>query len=275
MSKASFEVIPHLKKKTIYAMLQQGSRIDGRKLTEYRQIAIEAGIVERANGSALVKLGNTMVIAGIKAGIGAPFPDTPDAGALMVNVEFVPFASPTFEPGPPDENAIEVARVVDRGLRSTGAVNLEKLCIVPGKHVWVLWCDIYVLNHDGNLIDASALAALTALLNTKLPKVTVEGGEVKIDERTLEPLPVEHYPVTVTMAKIGDHIVVDPCLDEELVMDARLSIAVNEEGKVCAIQKGLGGYFTIEEVHKAIDMAVQVSNELRNKIFEAIKKVGT
>jgi exosome complex component RRP42 len=71
--------------------------------------------VKNAEGSAEVRLGKTLAIAGVKTSIGTPFADTPDMGVMIVNAEFLPIASPTFEPGPPDENAIELARVIDRG----------------------------------------------------------------------------------------------------------------------------------------------------------------
>ena len=47
--------------------------------------------------------------------------------------ELVPFASPMFESGPPREDAIELARVVDRGIRHSEIVDKKKLCITPGK----------------------------------------------------------------------------------------------------------------------------------------------
>ena len=161
-------VISKMKKKRITQLISEGKRLDGRGKLDYRDIRVEKGIIGTAEGSAMVCLGQTEVVVGIKIGLNAPYPDTPDEGILAVNAELVPLASPTFEPGPPDERAIELARVVDRGIRSSGAVDLKKLCIIPGRRVYILFLDIYVLNHDGNLIDASALAALAALSDAKL-----------------------------------------------------------------------------------------------------------
>ncbi len=267
------EIIPELKKRSILKLLEKNSRIDGRVPDEPRELEVIAGYIKNANGSAYVKLGDTIVVAGVKVEVGEPFPDTPDEGALMVNVEFVPMASPTFEPGPPDENAIEIARVVDRALRSANAVDLKSLCIKEGEYVWIIWCDIYVLNHDGNLMDASSIAALAALMNTKVPKATIdENGKVVVSETEFEPLKIQSKPVTVTVAKIGDKLVVDPVLDEELVMDARITFGVDEADRVTAIQKGIGGYFTEEEVFRAIDVAVKVAKYYRSKVEEAVKE---
>ena len=199
---------------------------------------------------------------GVKIEVGEPFPDTPNEGVLTVNAELVPLASPTFEPGPPDENSIELARVVDRGIRESKAIATDDLVIEPGKKVFVVFIDVYVLNHDGNLIDASALAALAALVNTKMFNYEVKEGEVKI-KPGYKPLPMRNYPVAVTFAKINDQLIVDPWLEEEQVMDARLTMAFEKDGKICAMQKGGYGTFTTQEILEASKIALQKAAELR------------
>ena len=258
-------VITKVKQKQIEQLIAKGKRLDGRELTEYREIKIEQGIIERAEGSAKVLLGKTEVVVGTKIEMGDPFSDTPNEGVLTVNAELVPLASPGFEPGPPDENSIELARIVDRGIRESKAIDLGKLCIEPGKKVFVVFVDVYVLNHDGNLIDASTLAAMAALLNTKMAKYEVEDGEVKI-KPGYEPLPIKKRPITVTCAKIGDKLVVDPWLEEEQVMDARISIAFDDDGNICAIQKGVRGYFEPKQVFEAAKISKEKVEEMRKKL---------
>jgi exosome complex component RRP42 len=261
-------IVARVKKKRITELLTNGKREDGRELNEYRQIQVESGVIERAEGSARVRLGKTEVIVGVKIDTGTPFPDVPDKGVLTVNTELVPLASPDFEPGPPGEDAVELARVVDRGIRESKAIDLEKLCVEPGKNVFVVFIDIYVLNHDGNLIDASALAALAALLNTKMFKYEVEEGKIA-KKPGYTPLPVINYPIAVTFVKIGDKIVMDTGLDEEEVMDARLTMSFDKDGTVCAIQKGGGsGYFTKEEILEASKIAQKKTEELRKLVVK-------
>jgi exosome complex component RRP42 len=125
-------VVTRLKQKQIAQLIEKGERLDGRELTEYREIKLEQGIIERAEGSARVRLGKTEVVVGTKIEMGEPFADTPNEGVLTVNAELVPLASPSFEPGPPDETSIELARIVDRGIRESKMIDTEKLCIVPG-----------------------------------------------------------------------------------------------------------------------------------------------
>ena len=260
-------IVVRVKQKRIAELVSSGKRLDGRGLTDYREIQVEVGVIERAEGSARVRLGKTEVMAGIKIETGQPFPDVPNQGVLTVNAELVPLASPTFEPGPPNENAVELARVVDRGIRESKAIELEKLCVEPGKNVFIVFIDVYVLNHDGNLIDASALAALAALLNTKMFNYELEGGEIKI-KPGYTPLPIRNYPIAVTFAKINDKLIVDPWLEEEQVMDARLTMTLDKDGKICAIQKGGYGYFTTQQILEAAKIAREKTEELRKVVVK-------
>jgi len=127
----------------ILDILNNGKRLDKRGLLDYRKIEIESGISPKsADGSARVKIGDTEVVAGVKLEIGEPFPDTPDEGSLMVNVELLPLASPEFESGPPNIDAIELSRVIDRGIRESGSIDVEKLCIEPGKKIWMVFIEV-------------------------------------------------------------------------------------------------------------------------------------
>jgi exosome complex component RRP42 len=262
-------IVVNVKKKRITEIIASGKRTDGRGLTDYREIQIESGVIERAEGSARVRLGKTEVIVGVKIGTGSPFPDTPDTGVLTVNAELVPLASPAFEPGPPGEEAVELARVVDRGIRESKAIDLETLCVESGKLVFVVFVDVYILNHDGNLIDASTMATLAALVNTKMFKYTVEEGKI-IKKPGYNPLPMKNYPISVTFAKIGNTIILDTGLDEEQVMDARLTMTFDKDGHICAIQKGGGsGYFTKEEILDAAKIALEKTAELRKIVVKS------
>jgi exosome complex component RRP42 len=258
-------LVTRVRLEQIAKLIEKAKRLDGRGLGDYREIKIEQGLIEKAEGSARVLLGKTEVLVGVKVETGTPFPDTPNDGVMTVNAELVPLASPTFEPGPPDENSIELARIVDRGIRESEAIDTEKLCIEPGKKVFVVFVDVYVLNHDGNLIDASALAAVSALMNTKMPNYEVKDGEVVI-KQGYTPLPLKSHPVTVTLGKINGKLIVDPWLEEEQVMDSRLTMAFNEDGNICATQKGGAGYFTQQQISEGMKLAKEKAAELRKQL---------
>lgn len=262
------KVISKLTREHIAAFITKGERPDGRKIDEVRQVTAQLNPVEKAEGSARVSLGSTLVLAGVKADIGSPFPDTPDQGVLTVNAEFLPLASPNFDPGPPNENSVELSRVVDRSIRESKAIDVEKLCLIPGKKVWVVWVDVYILDHDGNLIDAATMASLLALLTTKIPKTKVKADEVeKLEDRIS--LPMKDKPISITFAKIGNTMVPDPGLEEEQAMEARLTVTFTEKGQVCAMQKGEGGTLSIEEIKDAVSRASKLSKDLRERLMEA------
>lgn len=286
--------VPSVKKRQIMELAESGKRIDGRSLMDYRQLDVQVGVVEKAEGSAAVHLGGTYVIAGVKIQPEKPFPDTPNDGVMTVNSEFVSMASPEFEPGPPDIKSIELARVVDRGLRESKLIDTKKMCIHAGKLVWTTFIDLFILDHCGNLIDAAAYAALSALLNAKMPdlgskevqrevsnilieeltpqegwkesKLTVAEHRTVCPERKKNPVPIRAIPITVTMAKIGDKFFVDPSKDEEEVMDCRLTVTFTDEGNICAMQKGEPGPLTPEEAGRAVEIARTKYNEIRDRL---------
>ncbi len=252
-----YEMISSVKRDYIVDLVKQGKRVDGRSLDQLRDMEVEIGIIKTANGSAKVKLGKTQVLVGAKLGRAVPFPDKPESGVLMVNTELCPQASPTFEVGPPRIGSIELSRVVDRGIRESGAIDLDKLGIKSGEEVWAVFIDIDVLDHDGGLFDAAASAALAALLNIKPP----------VDEAwTLPEFPLTKQPVAITIAKIDEKLLVDPSLDEERVMDARLTITTSKDGSICALQKGGVGYFMKEDLEQAYDLASAKASELRTRL---------
>ncbi|MFT4304047.1 MAG: exosome complex protein Rrp42 [Candidatus Woesearchaeota archaeon] len=248
--------------------IKQGIRADGRKPDEYRDITIETGVVATAEGSAKVTIGDTVVIAGVKMAIETPYPDTPDQGNFMVNVELLPMSNPEFESGPPSIDSIELARVTDRGIRESKAVDIKKLCIEEGKHAWGIIVDICPINASGNLFDACSIAALAALKNAKLPKLEKVDDRLIINykEKTDESLPLEKLPIGITICKIGDTLLVDPTSEEEKAIDTRLSIASIDNGELCALQKGGDGPLTIEEIEAMLDLGLRTAAEIRKKL---------
>ncbi|NHK32466.1 MAG: exosome complex protein Rrp42 [Asgard group archaeon] len=263
-------LISVVEREHILSLLDHGKRNDGRKFDEFRKITIVPDFIPKAEGSAVAKIGRTKVIAGIKLQLGEPFPDTPESGVVTTTVERIPIASPDFESGPPREDAIELARVTDRAIREAQAVNQEELVVIPGKKVWVLFIDIYVLDYDGNLFDACVLAAVSALMKTQIPETRIiknDQGEEEVELlETTKPLKLDHIPISCTFSKIGKNLIVDPSLKEEGIQDARVTFAFTENDKICATQKGGSGSFTLDEVKKCIDIASERTKEIRSKL---------
>jgi exosome complex component RRP42 len=244
--------------------LDKGLRYDGRKFNEYRDIVVKSGAVNTAEGSAEVWFGDTHIIAGVKTELGTPYPDSPDEGSIMIGAEFTPMANPDFEPGPPSIESIELARVVDRGIRESHAIDFKKLCITPGELAWIVIVDICIINDGGNLQDAAALAAITAFKDAKFP--TRDGRSIDYKHLTEESIPVSKDPVEVTVHKIGPHLIVDPTSEEEKATDARLTVAIMDDGNLCALQKGGDSPLMYEDIKAMVEIAAGLAPALRGKI---------
>lgn len=256
--------INKVKGEYVREILGKGVREGNRDMMDYRNMVIKHGVLPNAEGSAQVELGDTKVLAGIKLGVGTPMPDKPQEGNLMTMAELLPLASADYETGPPSPDSIELARVVDRGIRAAGCIDLPSLYIEEEK-VWSLFIDLYILNYDGNLFDASTIAAMTALNNTKMPKYE---DEQTIRSGNLAKLKINNQVTSCTFAKIGNKIILDPNSGEEAVMDGRVTIA-NDENVIRAMQKGMHGSFTQKELEELVETTFEKSKELRGVILNS------
>ena len=255
----------NLTKHRIREYLLNGKRFDNRKFDEFREIKIETGVSKKAEGSARVKIGKTDVIVGIKMDVGTPYPDSRDSGNISVTAELIPLSSERFESGPPSIEAIELARVVDRGIRESKFIDLKKLCIKEGEKVWTVSIDIYILNHDGNLIDAASMAAVAALKDAKMPKYDEEKEKVLFGQWTDKKIPLsKENLVECTVHKIGDKLLVDPTIEEEDASDVRVTIAMSD-GTINAMQKGNSQELNIEEFFEILDLAEKTIKKLNSK----------
>jgi exosome complex component RRP42 len=254
----------NLQKNHMLSLLEKGYRFDSRKFDEFREISVEAGFIDNAEGSARVKIGNTEVIAGVKMSVEKPYPDTPNKGGIVVNVELLPLSHLNYEPGPPQIKAIELARVVDRGIRESNAIDFESLCVEEGEKVWTLFIDLCSINDDGNLNDAFSLAALAAIKNAKFPEYV--DGKIDYKKKTANSVKMNWEPIEVTVFKIGKYLIVDPTLEEELMVDARLTVAGLADNTICALQKGGDVAISIDEIEQMTELALKNIAILRKKV---------
>ncbi|KAL9673634.1 hypothetical protein QQ045_029895 [Rhodiola kirilowii] len=267
-------------KNFIESALVSDLRVDGRRPFDYRKLSIRFG---REDGSSEVQLGETHVMGFVTGQLAAPYKDRPNEGTLAIFTEFSPMADPSFEAGRPGENAVELGRIIDRGLRESRAVDTESLCILSGKIVWSIRVDLHILDNGGNLVDAANIAALAALLTFRRPECTLsgdDGQEVIVhpaEEKEPLPLIVHHLPVAVTFAFFSNDnvVVIDPTHKEEAVMKGRLTATLNTNGDVCAIQKGGG----IGVMHGVILQCLRIASvkaaDMTSKIKTAVELYNT
>jgi exosome complex component RRP42 len=263
--------VPEITGKRIKKYLAEGKRFDGRKPEQFRDLDIQTGVSKNAEGSAKVKLGKTEVLVGVKMNVGTPYPDSPDKGNLMVTAELLPLSSSRFELGPPKFPAIELARVLDRAVRESKFIDVEKLVIKSGEAVWTVFIDVYSINDDGNLLDAAGLGIIAALKTAKIPKYDAKEEKVLHGELSSTSLPLsKNMPLSITVHKIGEGLVIDPNREEEDVSETRVTIGISN-GVISSMQKGEEKELSVDEFNKVLDISEVAWKDLFKKFEKLIK----
>lgn len=186
------------------------TRANGRSPSEFRPPHINNGSLTHAEGSAVVRVGDTTVVCGVRGeillasdatGYRVDRPSTTrnfsnneakDLDLLVPNIELATGCSPAFLPGqPPSALAQSLSTRLYSLLHSSNLVNSDDLKIwyqppdMSGsgedgmeddvaepevKAFWTLYIDILVISLDGNPFDAAWAAILSALRDVRLPK---------------------------------------------------------------------------------------------------------
>ena len=166
---------------------------------------------------------------------------------------------------PPSAESIELGRVVDRGIRESGCIDVDELCIIPGERAWQVILDLFAVSDDGNLFDAFALAGIAALRTAVVPAERFEVGEDY-------PLPVSKTPIMCSYHKVGGRYVLDADKREETGGDERIHITLGDDGHVHSLQKGLKGIFSAAEFDEIMEHALTRCAELRELVDNATKE---
>jgi len=177
----------------------------------------------------------------------------------MCSAEVRPLAGRKYEPGPPSAESIELGRVVDRGIRESGCIDVDSLCIIPGEKAWQVILDLFAVSDDGNLFDAFAIAGIVALKQAIIPGERFGVGE---DSK----LEVNGTPLMCSYHKVGGRFVYDATFREELGGDERIHITLGDNGNVHSLQKGLKGIFTTSEFEEIMGHALDRTKEIREII---------
>ena len=254
-------LVPQLLRDHAARLAAEDARLDGRGRWDRRSVQLVTDCLPNAEGSAKVTWGETTVYAGVKFEQRQPYPDRPDEGGLMTSAELRPIAGVQYEPGPPSPESIELGRIIDRGIRESGCIDVKALCVLPGEKAWFVNLDIHIIGDRGNMFDAGGLAAIAALHSTTVPASRFDLGE---DRR----LPVSKMPVMCTFTRVGGRLVYDADHQEELAGNERLSITVGEDGHLHSLQKGLKGVFSWNEFNEMFEVAQQRASELRDLIAD-------
>lgn len=225
--------------------LAENVRPDARDPAAFRDIGVNVGSISTAQGSALVRLGSTTIVCGVKAEIAEPDLERPNEGFLVPNLDLPAMCSPKFKPGPPSEEAQVLSERLNEVLLASDVLSLSTLCIHPAKSAWVLYVDAICINYDGNAFDAALVAMVAALKNTQLPKPTYdpETGLTTCSRELKEPLQIHCLPVSMSFGIFDStHTLADPTAFEEPLLDTTIIIVLDStSGDLISVsQVGLG-----------------------------------
>ena len=253
--------------------IQEDQRTDGRRRHDYRPMEVETGLVTHAAGSARLRLANTDILVAVKAEIGEPLPERPDAGRLQFSVDCSANATPEFEGRGGETLAGSIASCLGRAYASPSTVELRQLAIVPAQQCWILYVDILILECGGNLYDAVSCAVKAALFNTRVPELEVsraDSGRVDVeladDPFKVLRLDVENAPCLVTLLLVDAECIVDPSQEEEACSKASLVTAVTSAGQVTAVTKAGRGSLHPATVTQALKMAAELGAVLNRTL---------
>lgn len=274
--------------------LKQNVRLDGRKLKQMRDVKID--ILPGEWGHVEVSLGQTKVACKVSAEIVAPYEDRPLDGIFQINTEISPMCSPFFEAsggsgttGSQANEELLISRLVEKAVRRSNALDIESLCITAGAKCWAVRADLQFLNYDGNLIDASCIAVMTALLHYRKADVEVAGEEVIVyDTKQRDPVPLSvlHIPICITFNFYnpnGDEenvkgelnnelILVDTSLIEERLSLGTMTITLNKNQEVCQVLKSGGLNIDAKQIMECCFEASQLVEKITEQIKSKLKE---
>jgi exosome complex RNA-binding protein Rrp42 (RNase PH superfamily) len=197
---------------------RESTREDGRLLSQCRTTGIRRGILRKQVGSAVVQLGTTRVMAAVALQVGAQPVGRPQGDIQVTGT--LPEMVQSF---------------LQRVLYET--FSLEQLTIANNM-AFLLTVSVEILENGGNIRDASFLACVAALSDTKLPGVVLQEEKIWLDEEQEQrPLVQNILPIPLTLGVWQSHVIVDPTLQEELAVDALYTVVVNaRDGSIVSMQ---------------------------------------
>uniref|UniRef100_A0A0E0BIC8 Ribosomal RNA-processing protein 43 n=1 Tax=Oryza glumipatula TaxID=40148 RepID=A0A0E0BIC8_9ORYZ len=264
--------------------LRESVRPDARRPAEARPTTVALAAVSSAHGSALVRLGDTAMLASIKLEVMSPSGEAPDEGSIAVEFHMPPICSPLVRPGRPAEVAPVISKNLEDILMSSGMLNLKELCLISGKASWLAYLDVYCLNADGSLFDAALISAVAAFTHLEIPLVsvgddgrvfTVGGNEGKakyeLVNREKRKLTITNVPFSLTCALHKDNVLADPTAEEESIIETSVTIVLDSSDQIVSIQKPGGAVTSMTTIKECISLAKDRRRKLREILMDNVE----
>ena len=227
------------------------SRIDGRKSDELRPVEIIPNINKFAEGSCLIRCGNTQVLC--TASVEDRTPPHVPFGEGWVTAEYSMLPRANRERSRRDISKLklsprsaEIQRLVGRALRA--AVDMKKL----GERAITIDCD--VLQGDGGTRTASVTGGYVALC-LAIRKL-MEEGEIREN-------PIITPVAAISAGIVEDEALLDLCYEEDSSAQVDLNCVMTGDGQLVEIQgTGEGRAFTIAEQQELVKLCAKGIKEL-------------
>ena len=220
-------------------------RSDQRAATEMRLVEIVPHFISSAEGSALIRLGETQVIctASVEDGV-PPFQKGSGRGWITSEYAMIPRATQTRTPrestrGRQGGRTMEIQRLIGRSLRAV--IDLEAL----GERT--VWIDCDVIRADGGTRTASVSGSLVAL-GLALQKL--------VEQRTLSRMPLKNYLAAISVGIVGGETLLDLSYAEDSSAEVDMNVVMTGAGQLVETQATAEGrVFSVEDLNRLIELA--------------------
>jgi len=229
-----------------------GVRLDGRGPRDLRPLKVELGYLEWAEGSALLEVGKTRVLAAASYE-----PKVPrflvGSGHGWVTAEYAMLPRSTavrtqreVQAGRPSGRTQEIQRLVGRSLRSIAALDRMGECTI--------WIDCDVLQADGGTRTASITAGYLALAQAVFRLS---------DAGTLKPDVLVDSVAAVSVGIVGEELLLDLCYEEDSRAEVDFNVVMTGGGGLVEVQGTAEGTpFTRSQLDALMDLASEGVAEL-------------
>ena len=253
--------------RVLNGLLYSGGKLvrpDHRAATEMRPLEIVPNFITSAEGSALIRLGETQVICTASVEDGVPtFQKGSGRGWITSEYAMIPRSTSSRTPrestrGRQSGRTMEIQRLIGRSLRAV--VDLEAL----GERT--VWIDCDVIRADGGTRTSSVTGALVALgLATQKLQA----------QRALKANPIKDYLAAISVGIVGEELLLDLSYAEDSTAEVDMNVVMTGAGKLVETQATAEGRtFSVEDLNKLIELARPAIQQLI-EVQKSILKFGT
>jgi len=190
-----------------------------------RSVEIVPGYLKTAEGSALIRIGNTQVLCAASVEDTVPqFLRNTGKGWVTAEYAMLPRATARRTPrevskGRPSGRTHEIQRLIGRSMRAV--VDLAAL----GERTVILDCD--VLQADGGTRTASITGACVAM--------TLALRQL-VDYKVIRHMPMRDYVAAISVGLVGGAPLLDLCYDEDSQAGVDMNIVMTGSGRFVEVQ---------------------------------------